>query len=385
MDVLDQKQGILIGIGLTLLGLYVFGFFTSSPNPVEEDKIQAENTSFKDLDMPIAVNTKARERKRTETKKEDLQKGQEWGTLKKMMKDLPVAVSAKVSPNHNVKAEEKEEEKEEEDKEEDEEKNAEATDENPQGTIVAQHVPESNPELAKSEDTVMAFGTAPVFPQARQKQNPALESVDQWINFLLSPPSWDKMEGFISAYKSQEVLESVFYSVIEALLENANSQVRHYGFLVLSSVTDFKSFEILVRIASNNDSFGNQDKARQTLESSYIGVHHLPILNQALESHEDNMKLKAISVAEISANKNLKNQNRSLVTNNEGGRVQRRPIDGRPSTPPPSASQAYRSLAEKLNQIASTDNNPDVQSSADRVARTIDNLLLGMGMVSSSY
>ena len=236
----------------------------------------------------------------------------------------------------------------------------------------------SGSDVAEPESSPKAFGGGIGLPhRGQQVDDPTAKSVDQWIDFLSNGHSWSKMEKFISAYRSQEVLDSVFYSVIEALIESPHSQIRHYGFLALSSIPDFKSFQLLVRIASIKDGLGNQERANKDLQSAYIGVHHLPILSQALDSTEDNMKLKASIVAEISAKKNLTNKQPNLA-GTESGRVERRPLKGGNNSPHPLASPrtAYQNIANKLEYLATNDSNAEVQASASNAARTIHDLLL---------
>lgn len=373
MDLMEQKQGILMGIGLTLLGLYVFGFFHT---PSEVKQVPTFETV---VDRPIDLSVRAKREKVVKAKEKKIEKGHEWGVLTKMKKPSPVAISAKVSAKHD-KIKEDANKKQDNEKQDEEEKNAnKTTEDNTQGVMVAHYDPHlSDSDVAQPESSPKAFGGGiGLSHRGQQESDPTLKNVDQWIDWLSNAPSWGKVENFISAYRSQEVLESVFYSVIEALIESPHSQVRHYGFLALSSVPDFKSFQLLVRIASVKDGLGNQERANKDLQSAYVGVHHLPILSQALDSTEDNMKLKASIVAEISAKKNLKNISNPNTVSVDRGRVERRPINGGASPHPlTSPRTAYENIANKLEYLATNDSNAEVQASAGSAARTIHNLLL---------
>ena len=84
MDLMEQKQGILMGIGLTLLGLYIFGFFHK---PSEVQQAPAFETV---VDQPIDLSVRAKREKvaKAEAKEKKIAKGDEWGVLAKMQKTI---------------------------------------------------------------------------------------------------------------------------------------------------------------------------------------------------------------------------------------------------------------------------------------------------------
>lgn len=380
MELIEQKKGIFIGIGLTLLCLYGFGLL---PRPFLMERVK-EDIKAQDIGInQLLDETKSAKLKPThktvKNPKKKPEKGQEWGVLKKMVKDSPVAISAEVAVEHG-KAVTDEKAEEKEDKEKEEDKNAKAQEK--ENVLTAQYQPpqptldEIQPEVEKP---MTAFGGGiPPFSLTDQPKNQALETVEEWIAYLSNTPTWDKTENFIRSYKSQVILESVFYSVIEALIAHVDPQVRNFGFLALGGTPSLRSFQQLVEISSQSDEMGNHTRADKDLRSSYIVAKHLSILSQALDSNEDHTKLKATEVIEASAKKNLKTSSPTLASSNTG-RAERLPIYGNSPSPinDPSLRTSYQDIASKLEHIANTDQNAELQNRAGRVAQTIHQLLQG--------
>ena len=372
----EQKQGILIGIGLTITALYIFGFFSSFQASPKQVQKQAQQTGLNQLlDEPLGLHADVRQNRSKRNKKSQI--GKQWGVaLKNMMENKgsnkKVMTGSKTTDPQTEKTTNKKNKKEDKQTEENADKNTDGTDNS--------YYADAIKEQKTNEDLGIA-GISGNFalPYTTDRNDPqSLDTIDEWIAYFINTNSLSSTDKLVNAKRSKEISEDLFYSVVEELIANFRDKLKRYGIIILNKTPSLESFHRLVRISENRNHEHEQD-IQNSIENAlqqYMNINHIQVLIDAVNSQEDNTKLKAIEISISSAQINLRGgQNIDHSIDQAGQQLQ-------PQTVHFDRKRIiYGSLKMALENVAQKDHNQKVRQRAEEAARIIGELLQSQNVI----
>lgn len=376
MNLSEQKHGILIGISLTIIVLYLFGFFSPSLPPPKQIQEQTEQTRLdKLLDEPLGLYAGARPDKSKRSK----ESGKQWGVaLRKMMKGEVSGRKVMTDSNTtNQQAKKTENKKDKEDKKTDENDDN-KDDENVEYTDDSYYADTTKKQKDGTEDLGVAGISGgfvlPYTGSAGHDDPQTLDTVDEWIAYFIDANSLSSTDKLVNAKRSKEISEELFYLVVEELMVNFREKLKRYGIIVLNKTPSLESFHRLVRISESNSYDQDVQNSIENALQQYSSINHIQVLIDAINSQEeDNTKLKAIEVSVRSAQINLRGDQNNPTTQ-EGQQ-------------PPHFDRKriiYGSLKITLENVAQKDSSQRVRQQAEDAARIIGDLLQPQGLISQA-
>ena len=377
MNLSEQKHGILIGISLTVIVLYLFGFFSPSPPPPKQIQEQTGQARLdKLLDEPLSLYAGARRDKSKRSKESQL--GKQWGVaLRKMMKGEVSGRKVMTDSNTtNQQAKKTENKKDKEDKKTDEDDDN-KNDENVEYADDSYYADTTKNQKDNTKDLGVAGisgGLVLPYTGSTGHDDPqTLDTVDEWIAYFIDANSLSSTDKLVNATRSKEISEELFYLVVEELMVNFREKLKRYGVIVLNKTPSLESFHRLVRISESNSYDQDVQSSIENALQQYSNINHIQVLIDAINSQEDNTKLKAIEVSVRSAQINLRGDQDNPTTQ-EGQQ-------------PPHFDRKriiYESLKITLENVAQKDSSQRVRQQAEDAARIIGDLLQPQGLISQA-
>ena len=211
-------------------------------------------------------------------------------------------------------------------------------------------------------------------PHTPEKNDTTTEfdTIEEWIAYFVNAQALSSIDKFTNAYLSQEISGELFYGVIEELLTNFRTKLKHYGIIALNKTPSPESFDHLVHIIeSDHHEQAVQNRTAQGF-NMYTHPNYVGTIINTLSSPKDGVRLKAIQVAVKSAQINL--------------RANDNPASREPQSRQRTLSQgnnidkytnffSYQSLKIKLESMAQQDHNSTVRSQAEQAVNIISDLL----------
>ncbi len=360
MNLNEQEKGILTGIILTVIAFYTFNFFLSSEPSKQQEKVEhtrADKLLNEPLGLYTGLGNKEDPRSRNRNKRAARKKNK--------AQNKNAATETKNNKEHATKDENKKENEEEEKTKEDNEN----TDIETDNSYLAKE--QYNNESPNSSGIAGVSGS--LYTGHLPGENNTTEefaTIEEWIAYFVSAHSLASIDKFTNAYLSQQISSDLFYTVIEELLTNFREKLKQYGIIALMKTPSFESFDHLVHITDSDHHEGVQLRIIDAF-NTYTQPGHLSIIEAALNSPKDDVRLKAIKIAVDSAQSNLRPNDNPVAESRQrqGASAQRNDVhlDGN--------IFLYRRLKVKLENIAQQDHNSTVRSQAEQAVSIINNLL----------
>ena len=212
----------------------------------------------------------------------------------------------------------------------------------------------------------------PHTPEKNDANAAEFDTIEEWIAYFVNAQALSSIDKFTNAYLSQEISGELFYAVIEELLTNFRTKLKHYGIIALNKTPSPESFDHLVHIIESNHHEAVQERANQAFIRLYTHPNYVGVIIDTLNSPKDSVRLKAIQVAVNSAQINLR-PNNNLASREPQSRQrtssQENNIDKYRSI------INYQSLKIKLESMAQQDHNSTIRSQAQQAVDIISELL----------
>ena len=157
--------------------------------------------------------------------------------------------------------------------------------------------------------------TLPVPPgdgETAEDEDGIPQTVEGWVALVVQSPSFENTTLLIQAYTSGSLKDSsVFFAVVEAMINSDNKKVYKNGLRALSvsinKTPNNQSFSLLSNIIENNP-IGTKKRtdAEIILKQNYTSIQHLNTLRSILSNSSSEFEVsKAIQMIQLSAQKNL--------------------------------------------------------------------------------
>ncbi len=202
------------------------------------------------------------------------------------------------------------------------------------------------------------------FAAASTQSSSTKWTLAEWEADLLKEPQTTETQRFISLYKSGAVSSTIFYDIVNMMLEDSRQAMRALGVTCLSSTPSVASLTLLEPLQTNSTS-AIQSQAQQAL-AAYTTVQNLPILYSILKS-DSSLTTEALSLLTTSAQNNLGTTTTSTTA---GGSTTGASTLSYQS----SVQQSYSAFLTVLQNL-STQGNSQVQTAASQALSTLEGLL----------
>lgn len=133
----------------------------------------------------------------------------------------------------------------------------------------------------------------------------------EWRTILFSKPTPENVAAFVAAYKKHEISAEELQGMAQDLLEQANTQHKGTGLLILRSVPSLASLSQLAHLNFASLA-GLQSYAEQSL-MAYMQAQNLPVLNQALATRDKVLVVKVLNLLNSNLSKFSQGDFSSLV------------------------------------------------------------------------
>lgn len=126
------------------------------------------------------------------------------------------------------------------------------------------------------------------------------KNISSWTSLLVNTPSASLIGAFEALYKTNQISESDFYSVLDAMKASTNSEARYFSVQAAALYQNISSFKILAD-ESQAESNGEIKNYAQSAIRAYAVAADISILNQALASGDPYEVLEARSLMPTTA------------------------------------------------------------------------------------
>ena len=213
--------------------------------------------------------------------------------------------------------------------------------------------------------------------QEKEDSHSVPQTFEAWEALVIQVSSFENTSFLIRSYISGNLKDpSVFFSVVDAMINSSNEKVYKNGLRALSAsinkAPNHQSFSLLIKIIENH-SIGTRERknAEEILKGNYTSIQHLNTLRFILNSSSSEFEVsKAIQMIQLSAQKNLR------ITQTDPY-----PEIGTQESEPTIISpifqiKNYQEILEDLEKFVNeTSENSQLNAEANKVAQSIKKLI----------
>lgn len=146
-----------------------------------------------------------------------------------------------------------------------------------------------------------------------KKQSQKKKSFSEWRSYIFEKPNQQSMDSFILAYRNKELTTTEFQAMVQDLLDQNEDIFKNLSLYALRAQPSLISLSMMVHHESElNENF------KAYIEKTfltYLQKNNLPILNQALQTKDKVLILKALNILNIQLHKISKSDYSGLLDN----------------------------------------------------------------------
>lgn len=132
------------------------------------------------------------------------------------------------------------------------------------------------------------------------------ETVEEWLEYLLATPDFDRVSYFNKLYQSLVVDEEIAFAVIEGLLADERPKMREYAVLVLGTNPSPRSFVYLIGVQQEEQGASKLKSQVHIYLRTYTQTRYLRELAGAMSVLEDpNATAEALHLLQIATESHL--------------------------------------------------------------------------------
>lgn len=205
-------------------------------------------------------------------------------------------------------------------------------------------------------------------PQKQKDKNAIPETLEDWEEFVLNPPSIDNLMVLVKYHQARLVSDDIFYKLSEKMIHSRNDDVRRFGIIALNSSPGIESFVLLSYVTAEERTATLQSMISSSYQA-YASIQYLSVLGSALQSPIAGVRYQATISLRQSAVQNIKRTNDASAGRGRSLNL---------------AAQRYQSFVTTLRFMASNDPSGDVQNAARRTLDLINTLTASTNVVASN-
>lgn len=226
--------------------------------------------------------------------------------------------------------------------------------------------PESSDENTDADLSLAMAGGGAFTPEAKKKKDPNAipETLEEWEQYILHPPSMDHLLKFISYYQAKLIKDEIFYTLCETMIAAPQENIRKFGIIALGSTPSVFSFALLNQ-ASTNERSGQLQSLIETNFQTYLAVQFVSYMGPSLSSVEDNVRYQAAITIWRSAEMNIR---RTQTDEESTGR-------GRTGTRH-SYTRIYQTFIPQLTRALQTETNESVKAQMQKALDLLNPLVV---------
>lgn len=198
------------------------------------------------------------------------------------------------------------------------------------------------------------------------------QTADDWIAYLFTNPSFDKVSHFIQLAQLGQVAIDVYDTVIAKMLASDVENMPQWGVMCAGSLPSTQSFQILADVANNAaGTYSDQVKSQaQNYMQSYDRIEYVRFLSAASTIPNDpSAAVDAIQLIERSIHMNLANLNLATATSR---------------VPASNVTRLYEMVATQLKTVSTSASDGSVKANASQAVAMIEKALSSLEATATS-
>lgn len=234
--------------------------------------------------------------------------------------------------------------------------------------------PDTKPDDADPSAVPSEGASAPLTPAAASNGIP--QTAVEWEAYLLKDVDYQKMSLFVRLYQTGQVSATVYYTVINVMLEDSRPLMRDLAVSGLSSTPSPTSFTTLM--AARNDSDPTVRKNVSVAIQQYSQIENLRFLTSILVNQGDSTTvLEAIQLIKASADSNLHAFSSPTTTTTSTGNTSTGTANTLSTNSPQAAtiSRYYSPFVVTLQSVATQSRDNNVRAAAAQAKTDLQTLL----------
>lgn len=227
--------------------------------------------------------------------------------------------------------------------------------------------PDDKSDQSTDSDLSLAMANTGAFtPEMQKKKNPNAipETLEDWEQYILHPPSMDHLLKFISYYQAKLIKDEIFYTLCEKMIASPQENIRKFGIIALGSTPSVSSFALLNQ-AVINERTSQLQSLIETNFQTYLAVQFVSYMGPSLSSIDDHVRYQAAMTIWRSAEMNIR---RTQTDDESTGR-------GRTGTRP-SYTRIYQIFIPQLTRALQTETNESVKVQIQKALDTLNPLVV---------